>query len=839
MWDGLDRPDERRLVVIGGGPAGLTAARTLQKLDANWKPEVFEANAIVGGISRTESHEGYRFDIGGHRFFTKVPEVTAFWKEILKDEFITRPRLSRIYYNGKFYSYPLKITNALGNLGPVEAALIMFSYGKVKVFPRRQEETFDDWVTNRFGERLFNTFFKTYTEKVWGIPCSEIRADWAAQRIKNLSVTKAVWNALTGANDTVSLIEEFEYPRLGPGQMWEVCADTVEEHGGSVHLKHKVVKVEREDMRVTRVLVRDDQGEERWVEGDAFVNSMDLRTLLRVMDPPPPAYVMEAAEKLKYRDFLIVTLVLDDADPFPDNWIYVHSPEVNVGRIQNFRAWSPEMLPNDHTSSIGMEYFCHAGDNLWETSDEELIKQAGRELEAINLAPASKVLGGKVIRQPKAYPVYDGEYTDALGIVREWLDGFENFQTVGRNGMHRYNNQDHSMLTAMLAAENILGAEHDLWEVNVERSYHEEFVTKKDDDESDGQDGDTPKYSVVIPAHNAEKTIDKAVNAACQAVPAPAEIIVVDDRSTDRTAAIARKLGAQVISHERAKPLGPARARNLGARQTSTDYLLFLDSDVELEPDAPSKLVREVASDDGIAAAFGSYGTRQACPNIAARYANLRHHEFHQTGRREAATFWTGLGVIRASAFAAVQGFSESIHKPAMEDVEIGYRMRDRGYRIRLVPEAQGTHLKNWKLTQLWRDDIISRAIPWSTLLVHNRAPASLNAKGAERVKAVLAIMTLFFAGLTVFSPPAGIAAATAFIAYVLSNTHFFGKLARHGGPLTALGGVFLHMAYHTYSTATFGLALARKWLKLPPLTEKTQTWVARAVAQPSGNRKP
>ena len=466
--------------IIGAGPAGLTAAYELQKHGGpGHKPVVFEGGGLVGGIARTESHEGYRFDIGGHRFFTKVGEVEAFWQEVGGEDFVTRPRKSRIYYEGKYYEYPLKIFNALGNMGPLRAAGIMASFAKSRALPHREEENLEQWVSNRFGTRLYETFFKTYTEKVWGIPCTEIRADWAAQRIKNLSLTKAVWNALTGANDTASLIEEFQYPRLGPGQMWETCAAKVEDRGGEVHMRTTVTGVRRDGNRVTAIETRAEDGTERTVEADHFIGTMPLRELIAVMDPPPPAEVREAAAKLKYRDFLIVTLILDHPDPFPDNWIYIHSPEVQVGRIQNFRAWSPEMVPNDDHASIGMEYFCHEGDGLWEMSDEDLIAQAGRELEQLGLAEASTVIGGKIIRQPKAYPVYDGEYREALDTIAEWIDGLENFQSVGRNGMHRYNNQDHSQLTAMLAVKNILGEDHDLWNVNVERSYHEDFTTEE------------------------------------------------------------------------------------------------------------------------------------------------------------------------------------------------------------------------------------------------------------------------------------------------------------------------------------------------------------------------
>ena len=325
-------------------------------------------------------------------------------------------------------------------------------------------------------------FFHSYTKKVWGIPPSEIRADWAAQRIKNLSLPKAVWNAISGANDTASLIEEFQYPRLGPGMMWEKTRDLIREKGGSVETHSEVIQVNRDGNRVTSIDVRhwteDGEKHTERVEGEEFVNSMAVRDLIHAFDPPPPPEVVEAADRLRYRDFLIVTLILDHADPFPDNWIYIHSPQVKVGRIQNFRAWSAEMLPDQNTASIGMEYFCQKGDGLWSSSDEDLRHLASEELEKLGLAKASDVIDHAVIRQPKAYPVYDSEYKDALDTVSDWLKTLENFQTVGRNGLHRYNNQDHSMLSAMYAARNILGEDHDVWDVNVERSYHEEFEAK-------------------------------------------------------------------------------------------------------------------------------------------------------------------------------------------------------------------------------------------------------------------------------------------------------------------------------------------------------------------------
>jgi protoporphyrinogen oxidase len=464
--------------IIGGGPAGLTAAYMLATRDSQYNPVVFEASDQVGGIARTENYKGYRFDIGGHRFFTKIPEVEALWFEICGDDFVMRQRLSRIYYGGKFYLYPLKAFNALSTMGPIEAVRIMLSYMKWQFRPHKVEDNLENWVINRFGGRLYLYFFKTYTEKVWGIPGSEITADWAAQRIKNLSLAKAVWNAVSGANDTTSLIEEFRYPRLGPGMMWEKCRDLIHERGGEVRLNSTAKRILRVGKRVEAVEIvgPDETSGSSFVTADEFISTMALFDLVACIEPAPPDEVVQAARQLKYRDFLIVTLILDHSDPFPDNWIYIHSPEVKVGRIQNFRAWSPDMVPDPRHASIGMEYFCHVGDGLWSLSDSDLIDLATEELNRLGLAPKASVIDGAVIRQPKAYPVYDETYREALKVIQLWLDGLENFQTAGRNGLHRYNNQDHSMLTAMLAVQNLAGRKHSLWDVNVERSYHEQFT---------------------------------------------------------------------------------------------------------------------------------------------------------------------------------------------------------------------------------------------------------------------------------------------------------------------------------------------------------------------------
>jgi protoporphyrinogen oxidase len=469
------------VAIIGGGPAGLTAAYELQKHSDSHYPVVFEESDQVGGISRTVQYKGYRYDIGGHRFFTKVKSVQKLWKEVLPNDFLKRPRLSRIYYRSKYFAYPLKPLNALRNMGAYESGRIMLSYAKWQVRPSKDESTFDQWVTNRFGGRLFWHFFKSYTEKVWGIPCDEIRADWAAQRIKNLSLFKAIWNALSGSNDTHSLIEEFDYPRLGPGMMWEAFRDRILDAGGEVRMEQRVRKIHRNDGGIRAIEVENvGDGSSYVFKADQFISSMPITALIENMVPPAPSHVRAAATKLKYRDFLIVTLVLKKKDLFPDNWIYIHSPEVNVGRIQNFRSWSPEMLPDDEHSSIGMEYFCNEGDRIWEMDNAELVKLAEQELRKLDLVGDAEVVDGTVIRQPKAYPVYDHEYADALEVIRSWLDNFPNLQLVGRNGMHRYNNQDHSMLTAMLAVKNILGEKHDLWSVNVEQEYHEEDSTPEE-----------------------------------------------------------------------------------------------------------------------------------------------------------------------------------------------------------------------------------------------------------------------------------------------------------------------------------------------------------------------
>jgi protoporphyrinogen oxidase len=474
--DAAARPDDLRtdFVVIGGGPAGLTAAYELAK--ASRRAIVVEKQGIVGGLARTEVYKGFHFDMGGHRFFTKAEEVKKLWSEVLGDQLLRRPRLSRIYYRKKFFDYPLKPLNALMGLGLIEGMRIGFSYIRWQIFPYRPEETFEQWVTNRFGQRLFLTFFKAYTEKVWGIPCSELKAEWAAQRIKDLSLKTALLSMLFKPRKTIkTLIEEFDYPRLGPGMMWNAVKQAIEQRGATVMVNCGVVRIERSGNRLRRVIVAHD-GVEQSIAAEQFLSSMPITEFALRLDPPPPPRVVAAAKRLTYRDFLTVCLIVNQPELFPDNWIYIQDPEVQVGRIQNFKNWSPDMVPEPSKSSLGLEYFCTEGDRLWSMPDHELIDLGKRELERIGLAKASDIDDGCVFRVEKAYPVYDSDYQEYLEVVKDFVAGLENFQTVGRNGLHRYNNQDHAMLTGMLAVRNVLeGERNDLWRVNADQEYLEEM----------------------------------------------------------------------------------------------------------------------------------------------------------------------------------------------------------------------------------------------------------------------------------------------------------------------------------------------------------------------------
>lgn len=473
--DVLGKSSHDPVVVVGAGPAGLTAAYEMAK--AGDDVVVFEADSVVGGISRTVLRDGWRFDIGGHRFFTKVAPVEAFWHEILPSEdFLLRPRMSRIYYKGKFYDYPLKAGNALRNLGPWEAFLCGMSYVWARIRPPKNQDNYEGWLVARFGWRLYRMFFKTYTEKVWGVPVDQMPADWAAQRVKNLDLRRAILNAILprrNQKEITSLIEEFQYPKYGPGMMWERCAEIASSLGVKVVMNTKVIKVHLDSGRAIGVTVEHRDGSSEYVDASHVISTMPLRSLTRAIEPAVPSGVLGAANDLHYRDFLTVALVMPQERSFPDNWIYIHSTDVKVGRIQNFGSWSPYMI-KDAKTCLGLEYFVFEGDELWESSDEALVEQAEKELVKLGLAQEGDVEEGYVVRVPKAYPYYDFEYRDNVQTIRDFLNtNAVNVYPVGRNGMHKYNNQDHSMYTAMLTVENIHGADHDIWAVNVEEEYHE------------------------------------------------------------------------------------------------------------------------------------------------------------------------------------------------------------------------------------------------------------------------------------------------------------------------------------------------------------------------------
>ncbi len=470
------------VAIIGAGPAGLTAGYLLTK--AGKSVAIIEKDATyVGGISRTVEHEGYRFDIGGHRFFSKSQQVVDLWNEILPDDFIQRPRMSRIYYEGKFYSYPLRAFEALRNLGILRSTACMMSYVWYKFFPIKEVKSFEDWTTNQFGQKLYSIFFKTYTEKVWGMPCDEMSADWAAQRIKGLSLWGAVVDGLKRSlglnkrpNDgkVKTLLETFRYQRLGPGMMWEAPRDKIIASGhGQVLMGHALKQLASDGEGGWRLTASTDEGDVT-IKAAHAISSAPMRELGARLHPLPATTLN--AKNLKYRDFLTVALMIKSEDLFPDNWIYIHDSKVQVGRVQNFRSWSPEMVPDQHIACVGLEYFCFEGDGLWSSNDDDLVEQAKREMEILGLCDPQDVVGGAVVRQEKAYPVYDETYAANVDAMRAELEEkFPTLHLVGRNGMHRYNNQDHAMMTAMLTVENIIAGErlYDTWCVNEDAEYHE------------------------------------------------------------------------------------------------------------------------------------------------------------------------------------------------------------------------------------------------------------------------------------------------------------------------------------------------------------------------------
>lgn len=472
--------EDKTAVIIGAGPAGLTAAYELNKLGRS--SVILEADQQVGGISKTVKYNGNRFDIGGHRFFSKVDYINQVWEEILKDDFLTCDRLSRILYKKHFFDYPLKPLNALFGLGIREAVSVMLSYAKVQVLSEnnKTDANFEEWVVNRFGYKLYEIFFKTYTEKVWGMPCTEISADWASQRIKNFSLMEAVKNAFFNSGKSkdgeviITIINQFKYPRFGPGMMWEHCQQLLGKENNPTLLGERVTKVNHYHQKVLEVITEDASGNRTAYSGEEFISSMPLRELILAMNPLPPNHVVNAARQLRYRDYFVVVLVIDRAEVFPDNWLYIHTPQVKLGRVQNYKNWSNAMVDDPRYTTLGLEYFLWEKDEEWNWPDDRLVELGIRECTQIGLIKPQEVLDGTIVRMKKAYPVYNLDYTRNLEVIKEYLAGFENLQTIGRNGLHRYNNQDHSMLTGIYAARNTAGADYDVWKVNTEKEYLEQ-----------------------------------------------------------------------------------------------------------------------------------------------------------------------------------------------------------------------------------------------------------------------------------------------------------------------------------------------------------------------------
>ena len=527
-------PQQKIAIIAGAGPAGLTAAFELLKR-TDIQPLVFEKSGDIGGISKTVNYKGNRIDIGGHRFFSKSDRVMEWWLNILALEktqdqqftiqyqnktrdintqnfhvatendgdqvMLVRNRLSRIYFLKKFFSYPVTLSiETLKGLGLVRSTKIFFSYVAAQLNPIKNEQSLEDFFINRFGKELYKTFFKDYTEKVWGIPCNQISAEWGAQRIKGLSIRKAIAHALKSQKSAdnniaqkdveTSLIERFLYPKLGPGQMWEEVARIVEEKGGVVQLHSEVVKLHQEGDQIVGVTIRNNEtGEEKRLECDYFFSTMPVKQLMASMSVPPPVEVQKVAQGLLYRDFITVGLLLNklkirrdknqpesSENTVLDNWIYIQEHEVKVGRLQIFNNWSPFMVADPNHVWIGMEYFCNEGDELWNMEDEKLKSFAIDELAAIDIIRKEDVLDSTVLRMEKAYPAYFGTYNN-FELIKNYTDKISNLFLVGRNGMHKYNNSDHSMLTAMVAVDNITEGRFDksnIWAVNTEQDYHEE-----------------------------------------------------------------------------------------------------------------------------------------------------------------------------------------------------------------------------------------------------------------------------------------------------------------------------------------------------------------------------
>jgi len=468
------------VVIIGAGPAGLAAAYEMR--DEPRCVTVLERDVVVGGLARTEQYKGFRCDIGGHRFFTKSGYVDSLWREVLGSDFLRRPRMSRIYYGGKFYSYPLKVSNVLWNLGLLRSAAVCASLLAAKLKFRKSDDTFEDWVSNRFGRKLYETFFRTYTEKIWGMSCRQLSSDWAAQRIRNLSAAKAILNALglKRKRSVASLIEKFDYPALGPGQMYERMASLAVKNGAEILLSRKAARILTSDDLARTVVSEGADGEmEHSCVGGCF-SSMPLDELVMSLSPPPPPEVLASAGKLSYRSIVTVNLMLDQPYVAPDTWIYIHDKNIRAGRMQLYKNWSPQMVPDPSKSVIGMEYFCTVGDQLWRMDDRELTAMAVEDLKTIGLVGTDSVFDSFTARYPKAYPVYrTNQYKQHLQRIRKYLATIKNLYPIGRYGQFRYNNMDHSILTAHYSVMRMKGENVDPWSVNVEQEHIEEVGARR------------------------------------------------------------------------------------------------------------------------------------------------------------------------------------------------------------------------------------------------------------------------------------------------------------------------------------------------------------------------
>ena len=473
--------NKKSVTIIGAGPAGLTAGYLL--VNKGFKVTILEMDTkYLGGISRTVEYKGFRFDIGGHRFFSKSKEVNDFWDEILKSDFINTPRLSRWYYRGKFFHYPIRLLELLGVFGIWQSILIVFSYFKSKIFPIEPEISLADWCINNFGKYLAKPFFINYNLKLWGIDPAKLSKDFTLQRIKGVSFIGTITNGVNkilriNTNTSKSFIETFKYPKLGPGMLWEKVAKLIQANGGEIILGAKVTKIIVQSGKVKRIEYAKAGKIER-VRCDYVLSSMPLKELIHSIDPEPPRAIIEAADSLKYRDFITVALMIDKKDMPPDNWIYTHDENIKAIRIQLYKNWSKHMVPDQSKSCIGFEYVCLEGDELWSKSDKELVELAKSELEMLGFADKNQIIDGSVVRMKNVYPVYLLDYATHVAAIKKYLQNLtqsHSLQPMGRCGLHRYNNSDHSMMTAFLCVKNITGeGNFDQWQVNSDAEYHEE-----------------------------------------------------------------------------------------------------------------------------------------------------------------------------------------------------------------------------------------------------------------------------------------------------------------------------------------------------------------------------